>query len=128
MKRSTFLLIAAIITTLFGGMMLFLPIKAAESFGLTPNPESSLIFRWLGAIILSSAILNFLVRNHGDTDTLKAVFIFNIALHAITLIVDFVGIGEGILEVSKLVPGLVFHSFICIGSIVYLMRIKPSDN
>ena len=70
MKRSLFLIITAIIATLFGGMMLFMPVKAAEGFGMTSTLETALMFRSLGGLILCSGVLNFLVRNEGDSKAL----------------------------------------------------------
>ena len=125
MKKSTFLLIVVIIATLVGGMMTFMPNNAAESFGLTGNLENSVLFRWLGVGILASALLIFLLRKSNDSHTLKAVFIFTLIWHALSLIVDFVGISQGVLVISKLLPGMIAHSFISVGSIIYLMKLKP---
>jgi hypothetical protein len=128
MKQSHFLLATAVIAALFGGMTLFLPGKAAETFGLTANVESSIVFRWLGAITLCSAVLNFLVRNDNHSNTLKAVLIFTGAFHALSLIVDLMGISQGVLTLNKLIPGIILHSLIAIGSIFFIMRFKSSSN
>ena len=128
MKRSVFLLITAIVTAVFGGMMLFAPGQASATFALTHDPEISIVFRWMGAMILSSAAMNFLVRNDGDSNTLKAVLIFNCVAHALTLVVDFLGVTEWVLEISKLIPGIVVHIFICIGSVIFLLKIKNVTN
>ena len=124
MKKSTFLLIVAAIATLFGGMMTFFPGNAAESFGLTSNLENSVIFRWLGVGVLSAALFLFLIRKSNDPDTLKAVFIFTLVWHTLSLAVDFVGLGQGVLEVSKLIPGIFAHTFIVVGSLIYLFKLK----
>ncbi len=128
MKQKQFLLATAAIAALFGGMTLFLPDKAAETFGLTANVENSIVFRWLGAITLSSAILNYLVRNDINSNTLKAVLIFTGAFHVLSLIVDLMGISQGVLTISKLIPGIIVHSLITIGSIYFLMKFKSSSN
>ncbi len=124
MKRSLFFIIVAVLGLLFGGMMLVASDKAAEGFGLTSNPVIALLFRILGSAILSSGLLNFLVRNDANSNTLKAVLIFNIVFHGIGMCVDLSGVSSGVLEFGKIVPGLISHLFIGIGSIVYVMRIR----
>lgn len=128
MKQSHFLLATAVIAALFGGMTLFFPDKAAGTFGLTTNAESSIVFRWLGAITLCSAFLNFLVRNDNNSNTLKAVLIFTGAFHALSLIVDLMGINQGVLTLNKLIPGIILHLLIAMGSIFFIMRFKYSSN
>lgn len=129
MKHSTFILIIVVLTAIFGGMMVFAPDYASKSFGLISTPpEGSLVFLWLGVVILSSAILNFLLRNSTDSNTLQALFIFNLAIHGLTLIIDLTAVAEGILQLNKLIPSLFMHSLICIGSVIYLTKIKTSSN
>ena len=68
MKGSIFFLITAIIAALFGSMMLFAPILTAENFGLVSTPETSLLFRSLGGMILSLGILNFIFTKYKNYD------------------------------------------------------------
>ena len=126
MKRSTFFLITAILAFIFAAMMLLVPGTAAEGFGMAPTPETNLLFRSLGGMLLSASILNFLVRNHRDSDTLKAVLMFNVALNLLGMLSDVPGIIEGILPFGKVVPGHIVHLFIIIGSFIYLRKIKSS--
>ena len=126
MKRSTFFLITAIFAFIFAAMMLLVPASAAEGFGMVSTPETSLLFRSLGGMLLSAAILNFLVRHHPDSNTLKAILIFNISLNLLGMLSDVPGIMEGILPFSKAVPGHVVHLFIIVGSFIYLRKIKIS--
>jgi hypothetical protein len=105
-------------------MMLFMPEKAAEGFGMTSTPETALLFRSLGGLVLCSGILNFLVRKEGDSKALKAVLIFNIAFHAMSMSNDFVGVSQGIFTLQKTIPGQIAHLFIGIGSLIYLVKIK----
>ena len=79
MKRSTFFLIAAIVATAFGALMLLVPRFAAQGFNLAASGETDTLFRALGATLLSLAVLNFLVRNHPASETLKAVLWTNVA-------------------------------------------------
>ena len=128
MNRSIFLLLTAVIALFFGGMMLVAPDKASETFGLAFSPEIGIVFRWLGVMIVCSGILNFIVRKDNATSTLKAVLIFTAAFHALSLFIDFVGIGQGILKIGNLIPGIVVHSFVAVGSVFYLLKIKTSES
>jgi len=128
MKQTHFLLVTAIVGTIFGVMTLFFPDKAAETFGLTANGENSIVFGWLGAITLCSAVLFFMVRNDDNSNTLKSVLIFIGAFNALTLIVDIVGISQGVLTINKMIPGIILHSLMTIGSIFFVMRFKSSGN
>ena len=128
MKRSTFLLIVAILAFLFGCMMLFAPAKALEGFGLVPDPLSSFLMQLVGSFILSMGILNFRVRTHGDSLTLRSVLLFNVLAHAIGMIIDCLGIAQGIMLFAKVIPGLVVHVFVGIGSLIYMMRMKTGNS
>ncbi|MBX7142172.1 MAG: hypothetical protein K1X63_13940 [Chitinophagales bacterium] len=127
MKRSIFFLIAAIIAGLFGGMMLLAPAKAAEGFGILSTPESTILFRALGAMIFSTGVMNFLVRNHPDNITLKMVLLTNLVTHTLSTVADLWAVSDGILEITKAAPGLVAHLLIGIGSLIYAMKIKTSN-
>lgn len=124
MKRSIFFLLASILGLLFGGMMLLVPEKAAEGFGLVASSESALLIRSMGGMITAAAVLNFLVRHHPDSTTLAAVLIFNIVFHAFGLLADLIGLSQGIIMLNKIIGGQVAHLFVGIGSLIYLMKIK----
>lgn len=128
MKQRQFLIVTAIVGTIFGVMTLFFPDKAAETFGLTANSENSIVFGWLGAITLCSAVLFFMVRNDENSNTLKSVLIFIGAFNALTLIVDIVGISQGVLTINKMIPGIILHSLMTIGSIYFVLKSKSSYN
>lgn len=124
MKRSIFFIITAVVSLLFGGLMLSAPAFASENFGLQSSPVTSLLFRSLGGMVLSLGILNYLVRNEADSIALKAVLIINIISHSISMGNDLFGVSQGILVFSKLAGGVVAHVFILVGSAVYLFKMK----
>ncbi len=128
MKRSVFFLIAAITAGLFGAMMFFVPDKAAEGFGLHATPETQILFRALGGMILASGCMNFLVRHHEDNITLKAVLLTNVITHLLSMIADMWGVADGVLEFSKAAPGQIAHLFVLICSMIYLVRMKGTAN
>jgi len=128
MKRSIFLIIASIISVLFGCMMFFLPDMVAEGFGSTPTPFSNFLMREMGLLVLASGILNFLVRNDSDSMALKAIFIFNIVYHVTMIPIVLIGVSQEVFAIDKSFGGLAAHLSIGVGSLFYLLKIKTSSN
>ena len=126
MKRSLFLTIVAILGFIFGALLFLFPDKAGEGFGVALTPVSSLLFRTLGGMILGSALLNFMVRKHSDSPTLKAVLATNLIMHALVMAVDIGGVSSGVLQFSKIAVGQLNHLFVGIGSLIYLVRMKQT--
>ena len=126
MKRSVFFLIAAIVATAFGALMLLAPRFAAQSFGLVGSGETDTLFRALGATLLSLAVLNFLVRNHPASETLKAVLWTNVAAHAFGLVADLWSVSLGPLTFVNILPGLVVHVVIGLGALFYVTRMEAA--
>lgn len=108
--------------------MFFLPELVIEGFSSAPTPFSTFLMREMGLVILSSGVLNFLVRNSSDSMALKAILIFNIAYHATMIPIVFIGVSQEVFAIDKSIGGLAAHLFIGIGSLLYLMRIKTSAN
>ena len=100
-----------------------MPGKGAEGFGFVPGEQVNILFRAMGVMIFSAGLLNFMVRSHGDSATLKAVLWFNIVLHGLNFIFDMMGVANGTMELAKIGAGQVTHLFVGIGSVIYLMRI-----
>jgi hypothetical protein len=124
MKRSLFFLITAIFSILTGSVHLFFPNFIVESNHWISSPQIEFLFRLLGGLVFSLAVLNFLVRNHANTDTLKAVLVCNALNHTINLINDIMSFQQGIANFKDSIPFIAGHLFIGIGSLYYLMKIK----
>ncbi|PHK20078.1 hypothetical protein [Spirosoma sp. 209] len=121
MKRSLFFLITAILSAFAGFVMSFPPNYKVERHYFIPFIEIS--FHHSGGLIFSLAILNFLVRNHGDSATLKAVLICNLVNHAINTVHDLMAYNQGIIGLESL-PFFISHFFIGGFSLYYLSKIK----
>ena len=124
MKRSRFFTLSALFGFLFGGLMFLAPAKAAESFGLVGTPETGILFRVLGSMLLSLGVLNIWVRKHPGSPTLKAVLGTNIFAHALAGIADLSAVGSGVLMFSKIAPGMVVHVFVIIGATIYIVKME----
>ena len=72
MTRSVFFTISAVLVGIFGLVMIVAPAFALANFGLGVNSDTINLGRGLGTLILAVGILNYLVRNHPDSQTLAA--------------------------------------------------------
>lgn len=107
-----FFIVAAVIGALLGLMMLFAPAFAAQSFGVATNPLAEALFRVLGAVLISVAILNFMVRDHPASPTLSAVVLMNVVVHALGAVADIWSTLLGSLSWSGIAPGLAVHAIV----------------
>ena len=127
MKRSLFLLIIAILN---GALALFIIIataKAAETFGITDNgPQTFTLFRGMGTLILSLAVLNFLVRNESDSTAFRAVLIANLIGAGLGVVFGVIDLMNGVTEVAKVAPGLTVPLLTTVASLYYLMKMKKA--
>ncbi|WP_461149335.1 hypothetical protein [Spirosoma pulveris] len=121
MKRSLFFLITAIVSAFAGFVMSFPPNSIVEGHHWIPFLQIS--FHHSGGLIFSLAVLNFLVRHHGDSATLKAVLICNLVNHAISAVHDLMAYNQGIIGLESL-PFFTSHFFIGGFSLYYLSKIK----
>jgi len=126
MKRSIFLVITALLGLLIGVFCLFFPEKMAEGFGITATPLIIMFFREAGAFNLGIGYLNFAVRNHADSKTMKVVLLFNMVYHVLILPANVYGWSSGIMTAGQMGPAFVIHLLLAIGFLVYALKVKPS--
>src|ERR1700749_4331180 len=96
MPRTIYFWIAAILSALFGALMFFAPGFAAQSFALAGSPASDVVFRILGATLLSVGRMNFLAPNEPDSSALRTILVADVSIHLIGTVADIwsVGLGE----------------------------------
>lgn len=73
MTLSTFLLIKAIISLVFGAVFALVPGAAAGIYGYAMEPVGALMSRYLGAALIGIGLICFLFREIADTNALRAV-------------------------------------------------------
>ena len=122
MKREYYFWVAAILALLFGLLMFLAPRTAAGAFTLTASPDTDTIFRVLGSVLLGVALLNFLVRNHPMSETLKAVLWGNAAIHGIGFVGDLWSVAAGGVSFGGVAIGLLAHLVVFAGAIYYLWQ------
>ncbi len=124
MKRSVFFMITAVISLLLGVMCFVMPEKMAAGFGMTVTTLIIMMIREAGACNLSMGFLNFYVCNDGDSKSMKAVLLFNMAYHALMLTVNIYGITNAVMPTSQIIPVFGAHLLIALGFLYYALRVK----
>lgn len=124
MKLQLFLTLSAIICLLFGLPSLLVPFEATAQFGMTLQPESSLVVRSLGGMILSMGVLYFLIRKESASPLLSKVLMYSAVAHILGLAVTIYGMSAAILPAEKLIPNLAVHLFMGVGSVYYYSKTK----
>ncbi len=123
MRRAYYFWLAALLALLFGLLMLLAPGQAASAFQLgTSNGSTNTIFRVLGSVMLGVALLNFLVRDHTMSETLRAVLWANVAIHGIGFLGDLWSVQQGDVPFAGVAIGLVAHLIVLLGGLYYLLR------
>ena len=124
MKRSSFLLIAAIIPLLFGLVMMVVPdTMLSNTLTSDANLQTHSVTQWVGFGVFTIGLINFLSRNDGGSTALKAIMIGNIVFHTLGVFFDIYDYSIGVMKLAGLLTGLAPHSFLIIGFVYYLRKL-----
>lgn len=123
MKRSQFLMVAAIVPGLFGLLNMFAPEGVLSILTVDVNAGVTAVTRWYGFTTLSLGVINFLARSDPGSPALRAVMIGNVAFHVLAMGFQAADAIAGILTTSGLVMALVSHSLLAIGFIYFLLKL-----
>ncbi len=128
MKRSTFLLIAAILFILIGGISLFFPDKMADGFGMSSDQMVIFLLREVGVANICFGVLNFLVRNDHDSKSLKSIFIFNGVFQSMMVLLNIFIVSQGLLAIGQVAAPFAIHLCLGIGFLLYMSKIKTAPH
>jgi hypothetical protein len=129
MKRSSFILVAAIIPILFGSVMMFAPeMMIANTLTVEISTGIHAVTQWVGFGVFTVGIINFLSRNDNGSTALKAVMVGNILFHGLGLCFDVYDYSIGIMRLAGLITGLVPHSVLALGFIYYLWKMPAEKS
>ena len=111
MKFSTFMVIYALVSAVFGLGFVLMPGQILLIYGVEPDAALRLIGQFFGAALLSLAILAWLVKNLSDSEARRAIILALFVGEAIGFIFALIGQFNGILNVlgwSVVVVYLIF--------------------
>ena len=124
MKRSSFLLIAAVIPLLFGLVMMVVPdAMLSNSLASDADLQTHSVTQWVGFGVFTIGLINFLSRNDGGSIALKAIMIGNIVFHTLGVFFDIYDYSIGVMSLAGLLTGLAPHLFLIIGFVYYLRKL-----
>jgi hypothetical protein len=111
MKRSKFLLWAALVALAVGSFALLAPTTLLATKGIT-SAAANVWTQEVGVFLIATSVTAFLVRHHADSPTLKAILIGNVVVQ----------IGLFVIEVWAFVAGTIpLLSGIIGNSIVHIL-------
>jgi hypothetical protein len=127
MKRSTFLLIAAIGQLFFGILFLFFTEMAASQNMKVVTDSALLLQKNLGVFSIAFGIISFLSRKDSDTISLRAILIGTLFYLIVSVCVDAYGIIKGIFTPQGW-GGIVARILFIIGYFSYLTKMKINQD
>jgi len=130
MSRQLFLTIVSPIAFIIGCFALLAPdimiqhVKHAQGC-----PVANVMGRTVGVLLLTISLLNFLVRKHPDSETMKAILIANLGLQVAILPIDphafFTGVYSGF---DSFAPNTVLHAILIFGFFYYIRKMRKDES
>lgn len=87
MTRTNFMMIATVVAAVFGLAFLVAPSQLVALYGVTLTPQSEVIGRIAGSVILGFAIVFWGAREANAADTLRAAMIAGLVANALDALI-----------------------------------------
>jgi hypothetical protein len=115
-KRSTWLLIAAIVPFIFGTLMMVAPEQFASGMMVAPisDPVSAWV-RFLGTGLVAIGWINFMARKSPWSSAVRGILTGNILLHVLGIATDWYAYSLNVVTMVGAVQGLVIHGIFIVG-------------
>ena len=128
MQRKTFLTIVAFVATSIGVAALLVPAPfLREVKAAAPSETANVMARTVGILLVFVGILNFLVRDHEDSPTLRAVCVANLFLQIGIMPIDPLAYFNGVYKsLGAFVPNTVLHVVLAAGFAFFLAQMGRS--
>lgn len=126
MKRKTFLTITSVIVLLIGCFALTSPsVLITDVKYAAPSETANVMARTVGILLITVGLLNFLVKDHEDSPTMRSVLIANLVLQIGIMPIDPSAYASGVYRtVGSFAPNTVLHIILASGFIYYLAKMK----
>ena len=125
MKFSTFMVIYAVISAAFGLGFVLMPGQILPIYGVEPDAALRLIGQFFGAVLISLALLTWLVRNLSDSDTRRAIVLALFVGETIGFILALLGQLKGVFNALGW-SVVVVYLFFALG-LAYFQFSKPTS-
>ena len=125
MKFSTFMVIYAVVSAAFGLGFVLMPGQILPIYGVEPDAALRLIGQFFGAVLISLALLTWLVRNLSDSDTRRAIVLALFVGETIGFILALLGQLKGVFNALGW-SVVVVYLFFALG-LAYFQFSKPTS-
>jgi len=125
MKFSTFMIMYAVVSAVFGLGFVLMPGQLLPVYGVEPDAALRLIGQFFGAAIISLAILAWLVRNLSDSEARRAIVLALLVGETLGFIMALIGQLNGILNALGW-SVVVVYLFFTLG-LAYFQFSKPAS-
>lgn len=128
MTRKTFLTITALVATTVGLFALVAPSVLLEQVKMaTSTPAAEVMARTVGVLLLTMGCLSWLVRDHEDSETLRAVLLANLVLQLAILPIDPLAWATGAFDtLGSWLPNTLLHVALAAGFAHYWLASRRS--
>ncbi|MGD8406240.1 MAG: hypothetical protein PVJ21_21470 [Anaerolineales bacterium] len=125
MKFSTFMMIYAVVSAVFGLGFVLMPGQLLPIYGVEPDAALRLIGQFFGAALLSLALLAWLARNLRNTEARRAIVLALLVGETLGFIFALIGQINGIFNVMGW-SVVVVYLFFALG-LAYFQFSKPTS-
>ena len=125
MKFSTFMVIYALVSAVFGLGFVLMPGQLLPIYGVEPDAALRLIGQFFGAALLSLALLSWLARNLSDSEARRAIVLALFVGETLGFILALIGQLNGILNVLGWSVVIVYLIFTL--GLAYFQFSKPAS-
>ena len=125
MKFNTFMVIYAVVSAVFGLGFVLIPGQLLPIYGVEPDAALRLIGQFFGAVLISLALLTWLVRNLSDSDSRRAIVLALFVGETIGFILALLGQLKGVFNALGW-SVVVVYLFFALG-LAYFQFSKPTS-
>lgn len=126
MTRKTFLTFTAVVAVGIGLFVLMAPSVLITAVKVAPPSDTANVMaRTVGILLIAMGTLDFLVRGHDDSPTMKAVLVANAVLQIGILPIDPLAYATGVFTtLGSFVPNTILHVVLAGGFVYYAAKVK----
>lgn len=126
MNRKLFLTIVACVALAVGSVALLGPGVFLETGkGALPSEAAKVMMREVGVLLVAVGLLGWLVRDHPDSPTLRAILVANAVLQVGIFPIEIVAYQRGVFPLlSGIVPNNVFHVLAAAGFAYFAAKVE----
>jgi hypothetical protein len=126
MKRSNFLLWAALVALAVGSFALLAPTTLLATKGIT-SAGANVWAQEVGVFLIATGVTAFLVRHHADSPTLKAILIGNVVVQIGLFVIEVWAFVAGTIPLlSGIIGNSIVHILLATGFGYYAVTLRET--